>query len=97
MQRVAALYKGESIDITRDMKIRVVSTFNGMGNKFFDLWERRKENGYSGHLVTIYDAVAKVCRSTSRSCGPASMIRTRGRRSTSASRPTRATSCCLTI
>jgi phage FluMu gp28-like protein len=97
MQRVAALYKGESIDITRDMKIRVVSTFNGMGNKFFDLWDRRKENGYSGHLVTIYDAVEKVCRSTSRSCVPASMIRTRGPRSTSASRPIRATFSCPTI
>lgn len=57
MQRVNALYKGESIDITRDMKIRVVSTFNGMGNKFFDLWDKQKDNGYSGHLVTIYDAV----------------------------------------
>ena len=58
MQRVRALYAGESTDITRDMKIRVVSTFNGRENKFYDLWEKRAENGYSGHLVTIYDAIA---------------------------------------
>jgi phage FluMu gp28-like protein len=57
MQRVRALYAGESTDITRDMKIRVVSTFNGRENKFYDLWEKRAENGYSGHLVTIYDAI----------------------------------------
>jgi phage FluMu gp28-like protein len=58
MQRVQALYSGESTAITRDMKIRVVSTFNGRENKFYDLWEKREENGYSGHLVTIYDAIA---------------------------------------
>lgn len=59
MQRVRALYAGEDIDaIKRDMKIRVVSTFNGRENKFYDLWEKQKENGYSGHLVTIYDAIA---------------------------------------
>ncbi len=57
MQRVRALYAGESTDITRDMKIRIVSTFNGRENKFYDLWEKRAENGYSGHLVTIYDAI----------------------------------------
>lgn len=58
MQRVRALYAGEDFaGITRDMKIRVVSTFNGQGNKFFDLWEKQKENGYSGHLVTIHDAI----------------------------------------
>ena len=59
MDRVRALYAGEAIDtITRDMKIRVVSTFNGRENKFYQLWDKREENGYSGHLVTIYDAVA---------------------------------------
>jgi phage FluMu gp28-like protein len=57
MQRVRAMYAGESTDIKREMKIRVVSTFNGRENKFFDLWEKQKENGYSGHKVTIYDAV----------------------------------------
>jgi phage FluMu gp28-like protein len=58
LDRVAALYSGERVDtITRDMKIRVVSTFNGRGNKFFELWDKREANGYSGHLVTIYDAI----------------------------------------
>jgi phage FluMu gp28-like protein len=60
MQRFRALTAGQDISsITRSQKIRVVSTFNGMDNKFFSLWERRKENGYSGHLVTIYDAIAE--------------------------------------
>ena len=59
MRRVHALFAGDDThQIRRDMKIRVVSTFNGRQNKFFDLWEKRKENGYSGHFVTIYDAVA---------------------------------------
>lgn len=57
MQKVHALYGGEPQKIRREMKIRVVSTFNGRENKFFQLWEKRKENGYSGHLTTIYDAV----------------------------------------
>jgi len=58
MQRVHALYGGEDKGpIQRNLKIRVVSTFNGRENKFFRLWEKRKEIGYSGHLTTIYDAV----------------------------------------
>jgi phage FluMu gp28-like protein len=58
MERVHALYGGSQHDaIRRQMKIRVVSTFNGRENKFFRLWEKRKENGYSGHLTTIYDAI----------------------------------------
>lgn len=58
MDRVRALYAGEALDhIRREMKIRLVSTFNGRDNKFFALWEKRKENGYSGHLVDIYAAV----------------------------------------
>lgn len=58
MQRVRALLAGEKTDgITREMKIRVVSTFNGRENKFFDLWDKRDANGYAGHLVTIEDAV----------------------------------------
>lgn len=43
--------------IRRLMKIRVVSTFNGRENKFFKLWEKHKEIGYSGHFTTIYDAI----------------------------------------
>jgi phage FluMu gp28-like protein len=58
MRRVHALFSGEETrNIKRNMKIRVVSTFNGRQNKFFDLWEKRKQNGYSGHLVTIHDAI----------------------------------------
>lgn len=57
LDRVRALYAGESTDIRRELRVRVVSTFNGRENKFYQLWERRAENGYSGHLVTIYDAV----------------------------------------
>ncbi len=59
MDRVRALYAGESLDIRREMKIRVVSTFNGRDNKFFQLWEKRKENGYAGHLVDIHTAKAE--------------------------------------
>jgi phage FluMu gp28-like protein len=57
MQRVRAMYAGESTEIRRELKIRVVSTFNGRENKFFNLWDRREENRFSGHLVTIHDAV----------------------------------------
>jgi phage FluMu gp28-like protein len=57
MDRVRAMFAGEDTDIKREMKIRVVSTFNGRENKFFDLWDKREENGYSGHLITIHDAV----------------------------------------
>lgn len=57
LQRVQAALAGESTNITRSLKLRVVSTFNGKGNKFFDLWEHADQNGYSKHLVTIEDAV----------------------------------------
>ena len=59
MRRVHALFAGEQYSgMHRVMKIRVVSTFNGRDNKFFHLWEKRKENGYSGHFVNIHDAIA---------------------------------------
>ena len=59
MERVRALYAGEATDsIRREMRIRVVSTFNGRDNKFFELWEKREENGYAGHLVDIHMAKA---------------------------------------
>ena len=58
MERVRAQHAGKDVSrIRRQMKIRIVSTFNGRDNKFFQLWDKRKENGYSGHLVTIYKAV----------------------------------------
>ena len=58
LDRFRALVRGESTDIRRDMKLRVVSTFNGRNNKFFSLWEKAAENGYSAHKVTIHDAIA---------------------------------------
>ena len=58
LQRWRALLAGESTDIRRNMKLRVVSTFNGRGNKFFNLYEKAAENGYSVHKVTIHDAIA---------------------------------------
>ncbi|PZA07764.1 MULTISPECIES: terminase large subunit domain-containing protein [unclassified Meiothermus] len=46
--------------ITRNpsYRIRIVSTPNGKGNMFFQLWERGGEI-WSRHRVTIYDAVAQ--------------------------------------
>lgn len=58
MERVRAMKKGESTEIFSALKVRVVSTFNGKENKFWNLWDRREKNGYSGHMVTIHDAVA---------------------------------------
>lgn len=58
LDRWRAMLKGEDTNIRRDLKLRVVSTFNGRNNKFFQLWERAKENGYSAHKVTIHDAIA---------------------------------------
>jgi phage FluMu gp28-like protein len=58
LDRWKAMVKGEDTNIRRDLKIRIVSTFNGRNNKFYQLWEKAAENGYSKHLVTIYDAIA---------------------------------------
>lgn len=58
LERVERLAgQGDVESVRRDMKIRVVSTFNGRDNKFFELWEKREANGYSGHRVTIHDAI----------------------------------------
>jgi phage FluMu gp28-like protein len=57
LDRFRAMIKGESTDIQRTLKVRVVSTFNGRNNKFFELWEKAKQNGYSAHKVTIHDAI----------------------------------------
>ena len=43
--------------IKRELKLRVVSTFNGRDNKFYSLWERREQTGYSGHLVDVHSAI----------------------------------------
>lgn len=59
LDRFRAMIKGEDASaIQRVLKLRVVSTFNGRGNKFFELWERAAQNGYSAHKVTIHDAIA---------------------------------------
>lgn len=58
LDRWRALLKGESTDIRRDLKVRVVSTFNGRNNKFFSLWENAARNGYTAHKITIHDAIA---------------------------------------
>jgi phage FluMu gp28-like protein len=58
LQRWRAMLAGESTDIRRNMKLRVVSTFNGRNNKFFALYEKAAENGYTVHKVTIHDAIA---------------------------------------
>ena len=58
LDRWRAMLKGEDTNIRRDLKLRVVSTFNGRNNKFFNLYERAAENGYSVHKVTIHDAIA---------------------------------------
>ena len=57
LARFQALIKGADTNIRRNLKLRVVSTFNGRNNKFFQLWERAQENGYSAHKVTIHDAI----------------------------------------
>jgi phage FluMu gp28-like protein len=58
MRRAHALFAGTSTDgMNRQLKIRVVSTFNGRENKFFQLWEKRKDNGYAGYKTTIHDAI----------------------------------------
>lgn len=58
LDRWRAMLKGEDTNIRRDLKLRVVSTFNGRNNKFFELWDKAAENGYAAHKVTIHDAVA---------------------------------------
>lgn len=54
----AAMYPSISNPLRGRFKVRLVSTFNGKDNKFFDLWDKAAQNGYSAHKITIYDAVA---------------------------------------
>lgn len=58
LDRWRAMLKGESTEIRRELKLRLVSTFNGRNNKFFELWDKAADNGYSAHKVTIDDAIA---------------------------------------
>ncbi len=52
-----AIYPSISNPLKGELKLRIVSTPNGQGNKFYDLWT--KANAYSKHLLTIYDAVKR--------------------------------------
>ena len=40
--KVDALYAGKTPELKRQLKLRVVSTFNGRDNKFYQLWENAK-------------------------------------------------------
>ncbi len=51
----AAIYPSITNPLSGEKKLRIVSTPKGMGNKFADLWH--KNDLYSKHKVTIYDAV----------------------------------------
>lgn len=50
-----AIYPSISNPLKGQFKIRVVSTPNGLGNKFATIWN--KSDGWSKHKVTIQDAV----------------------------------------
>jgi phage FluMu gp28-like protein len=50
-----AIYPSISNPLRGVYKVRVLSTPNGLGNKFADLWH--KDNGWSKHSLTIYEAV----------------------------------------
>lgn len=52
-----AIYPSISNPLKGELKLRIVSTPNGQGNKFYDLWT--KNSKYSKHLVTIFDAVKR--------------------------------------
>lgn len=52
-----AIYPSISNPLKGRYAIRVVSTPNGLGNKYADLWH--KAEGWSRHRVTIHDAVAQ--------------------------------------
>jgi len=61
LERVRARLAGTRDETVarKELKVRVVSTFNGRGNKFFQLWERRAEAGWSGHKVDIHLAASE--------------------------------------
>jgi phage FluMu gp28-like protein len=52
-----AIYPSISNPLKGKLKLRISSTPNGKGNKFYELWT--KNNSYSKHLLTVYDAVAQ--------------------------------------
>lgn len=52
-----AIYPSISNPLKGELRIRVVSTPNGLGNKFSDLWH--KSEGWSKHEVNIHEAVRR--------------------------------------
>lgn len=52
-----AIYPSISNPLKGTFRLRIVSTPNGQGNKFHDLWT--KENRYSKHKVDIHTAIAR--------------------------------------
>lgn len=51
-----AIYPSISNPLRGELVVRVVSTPNGLGNRFSEIWHNGK--GWSRHRVTIHDAVA---------------------------------------
>lgn len=49
-----AIYPSITNQFAGQLKLRIVSTPNGIGNKFYDLWHRNDQ--YSKHKVDIYQA-----------------------------------------
>ena len=91
-----ALRRRERPTLRRDMKIRVVSTFNGRENKFFSSGRSARPMATAGTSSRSTMRSRMACRWMRRSSAPASMTPMPGRRSTSASRRIRAMCCCLT-
>lgn len=52
-----AIYPSISNPLKGEKKLRIVSTPNGRGNKFYELWT--KNESYSKHKLTIHDAIAQ--------------------------------------
>ncbi len=52
-----AIYPSISNPLRGEKLLRIVSTPNGRGNKFYDIWT--KSEAYSKHRVTIHDAIAE--------------------------------------
>jgi phage FluMu gp28-like protein len=54
-----AIFPSISNPLKGIFKIRVLSTPNGVGNKYHDLWENGAGLGWARHRITIHDAVAR--------------------------------------
>ncbi|MCX8156164.1 MAG: terminase family protein [Verrucomicrobiae bacterium] len=53
-----AIFPSIANPLKGEFKIRVVSTPNGRGNKFADLWENAEASGWRRHRCNIYEAAA---------------------------------------